>query len=463
MKSHLKVWGSVLLLCIAATQAPGQSRLATLQAAAEEALIAGDPAETATLSRAMIAENPDSFAGHFLLALALSDLEQHSEAAKAAGRAYRNAPTEDDKLQSARLAGSSRFAAAQYARSELWLRRAANHVDTEQEAERVVREFQRARAANPLSMQFSGSIAPTDNVNSGSSDGVICFEGLNNECTFDADLPENQLPLSGVEFSGSAQFGYRLSQTDRQTTTASLLLFGQAYALSSDAKDLLASSPDEDVQAVTASDFATVVTQVSLAQRQSNLSPLGPTSIAVNLGKYWRGGDPLVNYQDIILGQDIPINTNAAVLLKASTRNQTALSPLVVDSVAHEISGTYATTLGNDDVLRLTLKAKHSDGGFENVYEEYRAGIDYAFAQPILNTRWSTSFELGYRSYDEFSLTFDGRRDRFASIGADVVFEDVSYFGFSPSMSFEATKTESDVVSVNSSQVQVRFGVSSNF
>ena len=463
MKSHLKICGVIVLFFVGATQALGQTRAGTLQAAAEEALIAGAPMQTETLAQAMIAENPDSFAGHFLLALALSDLGRHSDAAKSAGRAYRNAPTEDDKLQSARLAGSSRFAAEQYARSELWLRRAANHVDTEQEAERVVREFQRAQAENPLSLQFTGSIAPTDNVNNGSSDGIICFEGLNNECTFSGNLPENQLPLSGVEFSGSAQLGYRLSQNNRQTTTLSALLFAQGYRLSSDAKDLLESSPSEDVQDVTASDFTTVVTQVSLSQRQSNLSPLGPTSIAVNFGKYWRGGDPLVNYQDLILGQDIPIGENAALLLKASTRNQTALSSLVVDSVAYELSGAYATTLANDDVVRLTLKAKHSDGGFENIFDEYRAAIDYVFAQSILNTRWSAALEVGYRSYEDFSLTFDGRRDRFASIGADVVFEDVSYFGFSPSMSFKASRTESDVVSVNSSQVQARFGVSSNF
>lgn len=452
-----------VFLVTTATDALGQATPAQLQTSAEEALIAGDPDTTLTLARQLLQEAPDSYAGHMLLALALSDLGEHNAAAQSARRAYRVATTESDKLQAARLSGTARFDAGQFGRSELWLRRAINHVQTEDEAGRIVIAFREAQAANRLSMRFNASAAPTDNINDGSSTGVICFEGNNNECVLELDAAEDKLPLSGIEFSGSAQFDYRLAQSSKQTTTVSALLFGQAYRLSSEARDLLASSPSENVRGVTASDFATLVAQVSLAQRQTNFSPLGPTRVAVNFGKFWRGGEALVTYQDLILTQQVPLNPSNSLSFQASVRNQDAISPILADSDIYEVTAAYGTRRPNDDRLRLTFAVKHSAAGSENTFDEYRTGIDYTFDQSVFNTRWTYSFELGYRTYEEFSLTFDGRRDRFATMGADVIFEGVSYFGFSPNMSFEVTRTDSDVVSAISSQVQASFGISSNF
>lgn len=451
------------LLVATATNALGQATPAQLQERAEEALIAGDADRTVALAEQLLQEAPDSYTAHMLLALALSDLGQDRAAAQSARRAYRVAATESDKLQAARLAGTARFEAGQFSQSELWLRRAINHVQTEDEAGRVLLAFREAQAANRLSMGFNASAAPTDNVNDGSSTGIICLEGQNNECVLELSQSEDRLPLSGIEFSGSAQFEYRLSQSSNQTTTLSTLLFGQAYRLSSDAKDLLASSSSEQVRGVTASDFATFVAQVSLAQRQTNFSPFGPTRVAVNLGKFWRGGEPLVAYQDLILSQQIPLNPDASLSFGASVRNQDAISSFLADSDIYEITAGYGTKRSNDDTLRLTFAVKHSASGSENTFNEYRTGINYTFDQTVFNTRWSSSFEVGYRTYEEFSFTFDGRRDRFATMGADVVFESVSYFGFSPSMSFEVSRTDSDVVSAISSEVQARFGISSNF
>lgn len=468
MKSHLKICG-VLLLCVGATPALSQNQTTTLQAAAEEALVGGDPAQTVTLSREMIAQNPGSFVGHFLLALALADLDQHSDAAKSAGRAYRNAPTEDDKLQSARLAGSSRFAAGQYARSELWLRRAANHVDTEQEAERVVREFQRAQAANPISLSFGGQITPSSNVNNGSENETFRLEGID----IDFALPPERLALAGTIISANVQLGYKLSESASQTTSVSGYIYGKTVELTSEAQATVPFLP--------ASAFDIYIAQVSLSHQRQIFDGLGPTGVSLTINRLWSRDSELSTGQTLKLQQVIPLDDNSFVTISGGrnrqdglvggieipgigTGNDTGGGDETIDfSDGYDLTASYTTTLANDDALSLSLTKSLNDGGFENISTEYQGRVDYNVSQPLFDIRWSLAAELGYRSYDEFSLSLDGRRDRFGSLSATGVFQGVSYFGFSPSMTFSADRTVSDVEIFTSSTFEARFGVSSNF
>lgn len=465
MKSHLKIWGVIVLFFVGATQALGQTGAGNLQTAAEEALIAGDPMQTETLAQAMIAENPDSFAGHFLLALALSDLGRHSDAAKSAGRAYRHAPTEDDKLQSARLAGSSRFVAEQYARSELWLRRAANHVDTEQEAERVVREFQRAQAANPISLSFGGQITPSSNVNNGSENATFRLEGID----IDFALPPERLALAGTIFSANAQMGYTLSESASQTTSVNGYIYGKTVELTPEAQATVPSLPS--------SAFDLYIAQVSLSHQRQIIDGLGPTGVSLTMNRLWSRDSELSTGQILKLQQIIPLDDSSFVTISGSRNRQDGLvggvqiqgidtgsSDETIDfSDGYDLSASYATTLANADSLSISLTKSLNDGGFENVSTEYRGKVDYDVAERFLNIRWSVAAELGYRYYDEFSLSLDGRRDRFGSLSATGVFQGVSYFGFSPGMTFSANRTLSDVDIFTTSKFEARFGISSNF
>ncbi len=458
-KNFFRTCGLILCLSIVSSPAASQTGFTQLQARSEDALVNGDPSQAAKLAQEMLVLDPDNFAGIFLLALAQSDLGDQQQAAATAGRAYKAAPTEETRFQAARLVASARFRDQQYARAELWLRRAANHAQTEDEAEAVVREYVRAAGANPLSLQFTASVAPSDNINNGSQDGVLTFEGI--DLIF--LLPENRLALSGIEYSGSARINYRLSADDQQTTTLNTFVSGQTYSLSSESQDLLASSPNEAVQSVVGSDFSSAIAEIGLTRRQLQLSSLGPTTFTVNLGTYWQGGEQLLNYQDLILEQTMPAGEYATLSFRGSIRDQQALDVSLIDSKIYDLTGAYNTGLANNDQLQLSLALRQNNAGFESTYSEYRGGIGYAFAKPVLNTRWSTSLELGYRNYDEFSTTLDGRRDRFARLQADTVFEGITYFGFSPSMSFRATRTLSSAEEFTSSALEVRFGVQSNF
>ena len=463
MHSGIRVFWTAIILVLSAQTAAGQTDRAALQAQAEAALVGGAPARTAALANQLLQDNPDSFAALFLLALAQSDLEQPRQAAVAARQAYRVAQTESTRLQAARLAATSHFRARQFARSELWFRRAANHITTEEEAESIVRGFDRARTANPLTTQYTASIAPSDNINNGSDASRLCFESLDGSCFIELDLREDQLSLSGLEYNGSASFQYRLGRDSRQLTNVGILFFGQGVVFSQETEDLLAGSESETVRDLEASDFSAFLTEISVDQRQTRLSPLGPTRIAFKSGKYWRAGDLLVNYQDMIFGQQIPIEPNTSWAFEGSVRKQQAVAPGLLDSTIYNASAALSTSLQNLDVATFTLASKYNVSDEESTFREYRIRLDYSYGQSFAQTRWSTFTELGYRSFDEFSSTLDGRRDLFLNTGVTGVFEEISYFGFSPSISIFGTRTDSDVSFIDSSKVSLRFGVASNF
>ena len=459
----LGLWIGAAMLVSGTLHSHAQTVPAQLQVDAEQALVDGDAATTEARARQLLAQDPDHYAAHLLLALALSDQGRFSEAARAAAQAYERARTKEEKLITSRLAGSAHFRAEHYARSELWFRRAANHIQTEEEAENVVRAFHRAQQANPISSNYTASIAPTDNINGGSSTGVGCFQNHDDSCFWEFTLPEDRHALSGLEYAASARVSYRLSRSQRQQTSIGALIQGQAYTLSDEARELLSSSPSSEVRDVTAKDFAAVLAEITLAQRQRNLSPLGPTRTELAFGKYWQGGDALVRYRDVILEQDIAIGEAGILSLGWQQRDQTALVPSLLDTVTTEISTGWRTRLPNDDGIRFILAAKESAAGRESSYVEYRAGIDYAPQQRVLNSRWSISFEAGQRSFPEYPTTLDGREDLFATLGMTAVFEDWSYLGFSPSVSLTATRMESDVKGADTTSAALRFGIASNF
>ncbi len=451
--------GWTIAFSVAAMSAIAQADPRQTQQDAEQALDAGDPATAAGVAQDLLTAAPDSFAGLMLRALAQSNLNDMAGAAATGRLAYRAAPDDATRLQAARLTAAAHFQQGQFARAEIWLRRASNHARTPDEADTVARDYRSAAQANPLSIQTTASIAPSSNINNGSVDGILSFEGID----LQLQLPEDQRALSGITYAGSVRLGYRLSRDERQATTAGLLLSGATYSLSRDARALLDASPIARVQGLTGHDFRSFRAEAGLTHTRGDLSPLGPVSATLDFGGYWEGGVHLVNYRALTLQQGIPYGPDGRFTLTGSTQRQDAVSATVVDAVTHDVSAAYNLRLANRDQMQLTLAARHRDGGFENIYDEYRAWVGYAFERPILGTRLSTGVEIGYRHYDTFPTTLDGRRDRFASVTGTAVLDRFTTFGFAPTLTTKATRTLSTANEYTTSVVEIGIGIQSTF
>lgn len=454
-KTNLK---RAVLLCASIWTTPA-SALPDLQERAESALVAGDPAQTVVIAGEILATNPDSFVGLYLLGLAQMELGNLEEAAASGQRAYDIAATEEARFQAARLIASARFQNAQYVRSEFWLRRAANHAQTEQDAQSIVLAYINTVRANPLSVEFTAFVAPTDNINNGSNDGILRLESIG--LTF--ELPEDRRALSGIAFAIGADLDYRLSQDASQITSLTGRLSGETYLLSSESKDLLESSPITAVRDVEGRDFATLVAEIGLRRRQNNISPFGPVSAGISFGTFWEGGERLVDYQDLDLQQTFPIDPDTSINLGVSFRDQQSLTPFLLDSKTYDWTGSYNRGLANNDLFQLSFLYRQREAGPEGSFDEYQIGFGYGLAEPIAGTLISTSMQVGYRDYPEFTTTLDGRRDRFVGAEVNATFVEFTYFGFSPSVTLSARRTESSAEENTSSTVQFLMGIESNF
>ena len=441
------------LIAVTLTGQPAIAQSATtpLQAEAEAALVAGDAAAAIRLAREDAAQRPSAFAPAFILALGLFETEDFRAAALAAAQAYDKATVPADRRQAAQLAGNAWFGAGAYTRSAIWLRRAADYADTDDALRAIAQSYLRTRDANPFAFRAGAWVAPTDNINGGAEQATFQLEGL----PFDFLLPADRQALSGVEYALELQTSYRLSQTANQQTSAGLYIFGQTYSLSPESRDLL---PDAE-----GSDFSYVVADVSLTHEWLLAENWGPSQLGINTGRVWSGGTPTWTYLTLAAQQAIVVGEGDLLALRLAGTRQTPIGEGRAVTDIADLSATYSRQLDRGDRISGKLTGIYSDGGFENIFSELRGEIDYALAQPLGPLHLSGSIMLGYRSYDTFPTTLDGRRDRFGSIGIDAQLKGQSFWGFSPLLSLQAARTESNAEEFTFQSLHVQLGVRSNF
>lgn len=365
-------------------------------------------------------------------------------------KAYADASSDVEKLQSARLVSAAYFGLGQYTAAQFWQRRAANHAKTPQEAFQLREDMSAIRKANPLAIRLSFSIVPSDNVNGGAADKTFSLDD------FTFEFAPSSLALSGIEYSGQLDLLYNLRESETGVTAAGLSFYGRTYSLSQSAK--------EAAPGVSGADYAYTQLEASLRHRQNIFDGLGPSEVALQVGKTWYGGDPLHNFARLGLSQDFVLGPDAALTISGFAEHQNTLSTAKVDRQVYDLKGIYAQRLGNQDVLRFTLQRRFYDADEETfTYSDSRFVVSYEFAERLWNTKLSLFAGIGYKTYDEFSLSLDGRRDRSVSAGFTAVFESVSYFGFSPSVTVAANKTQSNVARFTTHSVEARLGFTSNF
>lgn len=377
------------------------------------------------------------------------------EAARTAGmHAYDTAGSETEHYKAARLISAAYFGMRRYTSAQFWLRRATNHAETPQEALQLHDDMSAIRRANPLATNLSFSIAPSDNVNGGAAEKNF------NLGDFTFEFAPSSLALSGIEYSGQLDLLYNLRDSATGVTAAGLSFYGRTYSLSPSAK--------EAAPGVSGSDYAFTQLEATLRHRENLLgqwgAAFGPTEIAVQVGKTWYGGDPLRTYTRLSLSQDVVLGQNAALTVSGFAENQEAQSAAQVDTRVYDLKGIYAQRLANQDVVRLTLQHRNHDADAETfTYSDTRIVVSYDFARRFQNTKFSVFTGFGYKDYDVFSLSLDGRRDRSISAGVTANFEGISYFGFSPSVTIAANQTKSNVARFTTKGLEARFGFTSNF
>lgn len=409
----------------------------------------GNPGVAFQIASALVQRSPESYNALMLLASSGSAIGKHDVSSDAGKRAFKVARNDAERGRAARLVAATHFRAKQHTRAELWLRRASVHAGTKAEEHIIKREFAAVRRQNPLTVSLNFSLAPNSNVNNGSSSETITIWNLPFRLSADAQA------LSGYEASLGINLNYRLSQTRKQSTSVGLSLFGRTFELSEESKT---AAPD-----VKGSDYSYSVAELSITQKRVIFQKLGVTSLGAMTGQNWYGGDPLNRYKRLTLGQGFRIGQRTSGNLRFTREWQTSIA----SEVESQIRGTdlsFSHRLAKGGTIDLSLGSKSTSS--DDVFGEYKSGklgLRYSFAKPVLGTRLSLSMGLEKRDYDLSRYDIDGRHDETLTAGISMVFTNIDYFGFSPSMNIDASRTSSNISLYDRESVGVRFGFQSNF
>lgn len=417
--------------------------------ALKQAIQQGNLTQADNIITALFQVNPDDFdalAGEAIVALTRKDMPKARAAAKAA---HSIAPAQT-KWQFARLVAQTHFEQGRLPLAQLWLRRAFNSAPDAKSKAAVAKEFQAVSKLNPLSIQLSFGITPSNNVNGGSNEKVFYLGGIPFELSADS------LALSGVLVSAEANLKYKLSESQKQVTSLGINLSERQAYLSSNAK---ASAPT-----VKNGDYTFASKEVYIEHRRLIFPKLGSTDFSVLAGKNWYGGEPLWDYRRLTIGQTFSIDKTSSAYLRVIKQQDFAQRASDTNTEYADVDLTYSTRVFSADRISFNLGKRWTQSTAQSSENDWsRIKLTYSLGRKVLGTGLSFSWGADRRDYDVYGLSIDGRHDKSVSLGVNAIFQDVSYFGFSPSLSIDAKRTYSNVSRFSSESVSAGFGWQSNF
>lgn len=409
-----------------------------------------NPSLAAGLAQALLQHIPNDVEALLLLAAAQISLGHYDDAAQNAQRAFALAPRGPIRVNAARLAASAHQRAGHHTRAELWLRRGLNNVTDANEQRALHQDFAAVRQANPLSANINFSLAPNSNINNGSNAEFIYIWNIPFQLSADARA------LSGFELAGSADLKYRLSESETHATQIGLNLFGRTFELS-DAS--AAAAPN-----TSGSDYAFAQAELSFDHTRKFAALSGPSQITLSLGQNWYGGEPYTRYQRLTLSQDFQLSNTTGLQLSAHNTHEVSIRDGGIQSDYRALGASLSHQLGTGDRIGLSLSVEETgsdDPGRENIAK--RAQLSYQLGKPLLGMALSGNLALEQRDYDFSVYDPSGRQDETISAGITAVFLNMSYFGFSPSLTLEASRTQSNVSLFDRESAGLRLGLQSTF
>lgn len=445
---------------------PGQSQDASQQSVrielsqgpglARQLLRAGQPNAAKAVAEALLQADPASSQAHILLSLAHMQLGDTASARQSARTAWRTAQTENEKYVAAFTMADVLAADEAYTRSQLWVRRAVQAAPNDAAEARAVEAFRRLRQTNPLSVELSFGITPSDNVNSGNSNDTISFAYLPGVWSqVQWTVPPEQRPLSGVEISGQAQIRYRIGETQTSRTSLEFGAFSRGYVLSQDAKQ---SAPD-----VEARDFSYTQASFGLLRQWVAGAANQPYSASLTYSYEWAGGDPYLSSWDASIGTQFVLTDSDVVAVSAGVQltDRVDVDPLVR---TYRLSSRWAHQFENSQILALTAQLSNADSdATAYAFDSTSWGISYDFGEVLNGIDLSMSAAQEMRTYESSPFDPAGRTDKTQSLSVNVGLQNIEIYGFEPVIKLTGRQRNSTVDRFDTEGVELGIDFRSSF
>lgn len=471
LKMGRRGWARLLVLCCAvymATLAPvaegradppvprAEISLSQARVLAQRALSQGNAVLAIKLARGLLNANPDDAHAHMILAVAMARAGDATEARKSAARAYRHSDSKGARVQAAQLAARAALHDNRPTLTQLWLRRAAVHVDDDVSKDRIAADYARVRAINPFSFRIGAGLRPSNNVNNGADSALQVIDGV----PVVGLLSGGAQALDGTVGTVDIALSYRLRQSKQSVTRLGTRFYTRRVWLSSSAK---AQAPDLDDDALD-STYLDVSAKHSFALgAEGNFASAG-----VRVGRAWAAGEIDYDFAALSASRSIRLGEPMRLSLAVTAEQRNVDRGDVFDQTRLQFNTNLSRTLANGDRISLSYAITDTDADHVNLRSTaHSLRGTYSFDQPLGPASVSTALTLGQSMYDDFQVGFievpGGRED--TSVYGDVTFffEDYDYGGFAPSVRLRAGQRNSNVSRYDSTELSVNFEIRSTF
>ncbi|MEM7520506.1 MAG: surface lipoprotein assembly modifier [Pseudomonadota bacterium] len=427
-----------------------------LRKAAALALRDGQPQVARQLGEALLRRDPDDLNALLILSRAARDMGDVAPAREAARRAWRLAQTDREKYSTALITAQVLATQGKRTRSQLWLRRAAEHAPTEALRARAQRDFRYVKRRNPWQTNLSFTLAPNSNINNGSARDQSRLNYAVSELLFgepiEFDLSEDAQAIAGIEIGAALRTRYRFAQTPKAAHDAKLSLSYRTFQITDDLSD----------ESVRGSDFAFGTAAVGYGYRRINMERKGEFAADLEGGQTWYGGARYGSYLRGQAQQTLTIDAGQRFRFGGELERQWGQSTPDRDLARLSASITQRFQTGNAGYLGLVLTQTQSPEP-RSEYTDVTLRTGLAFKKPIMGAALQIGLGASWRNYDISRDDPSGRQDSrlFADITA--TFREIDYYGFNPSVTLSASTTDSNIGLYDVNRVGLNIGIKSAF
>ena len=424
--------GSVAAAQTAVDLSVGEARTLALQA-----LLSGDSATALTIARAILAQAPDDRDALAIVAAAAPQLGDPRAGRIAGARAFALSQTDAQRYEAARLTALAAANEQRFTLGTFWLRRALIAAQTEAERTQTRADARLLQQQNPWAFGVAATVLPSSNVNGGASDNKVPdLFGLT------GTLSDAALKQPGLRNSFDISASYRL-----QESPASRTIIGAQYQLN---RVTLTNDVDLPRNA-----FATNTAELSLRHDQALTT--GSVTGRLSVGRFvYR---QLINNEtqsenrfsdSIRLGVDrrLPLGSSAELTLSFD-RGLTNYDDDAVGQVRRSSFGASVVQIlpSGDTVLSAISYAKSDATNPSYRATDWTIRGGYFWADPIGPVDVSVTGGVTWSDYPDYGLFAgpDGRQDTSVFTTLNLGFAQVSYAGFTPSLTITGTATDSNV------------------
>ena len=413
----LALWGGV------AAAGPLDLTADQMRAFGSEALARGYADQALAVAETLLQRDPDDSLALTLKAQALRVRGELDASEAAARAAWARADSDAARYGAATALAQALSLQDQRTSAQYWLRQAVQNAPNAGTRAQAVQDFNYVRAQNPLSLQITSAVQPSDNVNGGTRISSFDLGGV----TF--PVPGNLGALSGLTWSLGMHGSYKLAASPSGVTRLTFGATQQGVALSKDARALAPAARNDDY----------ALTHLALGVERRSFSAAGQWTWTAEAARNWYAGAALSNSVEAGMALERPLG-QGSVSYGATLARQVRLDRPQSSSTDLDLNAetTQDGPLGDQWTASLSL-ARTWSGDDRVDHAEAGLGLGWQARHPVAGVTLGANLGLKGAVYDG-----SGRKDGRWTAGLTASFDKASYLGFAPVLSVTVAQNNSN-------------------